>query len=45
VLAHQSEVEGKLLKKDSMEDVQGDERVAEVYLGKRQDDYASRSTA
>ncbi|MHA7966198.1 urea ABC transporter ATP-binding protein UrtD [Paenibacillus sp. CAU 1782] len=37
--------EGRLLKEGSMEDVQGDERVAEVYLGKRRDDHVSRSTA
>lgn len=37
--------EGKLLTEGSMEDVQGNERVAEVYLGKRRDEHASRSTA
>lgn len=37
--------EGKLLKEGSMEDVQRDDRVAEVYLGKRRDVDASRSTA
>ncbi|QHW35129.1 urea ABC transporter ATP-binding protein UrtD [Paenibacillus rhizovicinus] len=37
--------EGKLLKEGSMEDVQRDDRVAEVYLGKRRDADASRSTA
>ncbi|SFF44202.1 urea transport system ATP-binding protein [Paenibacillus algorifonticola] len=37
--------EGKLLKEGTMEDVQRDDRVAEVYLGKRRDADASRSTA
>ncbi|WP_227872185.1 urea ABC transporter ATP-binding protein UrtD [Paenibacillus albus] len=37
--------EGRLLKEGSMEDVQRDDRVAEVYLGKRRDADASRSTA
>ncbi|SDX84875.1 urea ABC transporter ATP-binding protein UrtD [Paenibacillus sp. CF384] len=37
--------EGKLLKEGSMEEVQRDDRVAEVYLGKRRDVDASRSTA
>ncbi|MHA6481545.1 urea ABC transporter ATP-binding protein UrtD [Paenibacillus sp. strain BS8-2] len=37
--------EGKLLKEGSMEEVQGDDRVAEVYLGRRRDEHASRSTA
>lgn len=37
--------EGKLLKEGSMNEVQGDERVAEVYLGKRRDTDVSRSTA
>ncbi|RAP73305.1 urea ABC transporter ATP-binding protein UrtD [Paenibacillus montanisoli] len=37
--------EGKLLKEGSMEDVQRDNRVTEVYLGKRRDADASRSTA
>ncbi|MBB3114114.1 urea transport system ATP-binding protein [Paenibacillus phyllosphaerae] len=37
--------EGKLLKEGSMEEVQRDDRVAEVYLGKRRDADASRSTA
>ncbi|SFE81320.1 urea transport system ATP-binding protein [Paenibacillus catalpae] len=37
--------EGRLLKEGSMEEVQRDDRVAEVYLGKRRDADASRSTA
>ncbi|MEK3883864.1 urea ABC transporter ATP-binding protein UrtD [Paenibacillus sp. PL2-23] len=37
--------EGRLLKEGSMDEVQGDERVAEVYLGKRRDADAGRSTA
>ncbi|WP_338553818.1 urea ABC transporter ATP-binding protein UrtD [Paenibacillus sp. KS-LC4] len=37
--------EGRLLKEGTMEDVQRDDRVAEVYLGKRRDADASRSTA
>ncbi|MDQ0115991.1 urea ABC transporter ATP-binding protein UrtD [Paenibacillus harenae] len=37
--------EGKLLKEGSMDEVQGDDRVAEVYLGKRRDADVSRSTA
>ncbi|MFX3634137.1 MAG: urea ABC transporter ATP-binding protein UrtD [Candidatus Pristimantibacillus sp.] len=37
--------EGKLLKEGSMEEVQRDDRVAEVYLGKRRDADVSRSTA
>jgi len=37
--------EGRLLKEGSMEDVQRDDRVAEVYLGKRRDADAGRSTA
>lgn len=37
--------EGRLLKEGSMEDVQSDDRVAEVYLGKRRDAHAGRSTA
>ncbi|NBD28086.1 urea ABC transporter ATP-binding protein UrtD [Paenibacillus sp. T1] len=37
--------EGKLLKEGSMDEVQRDDRVAEVYLGKRRDADASRSTA
>ncbi|ANY66518.1 urea ABC transporter ATP-binding protein UrtD [Paenibacillus sp. BIHB 4019] len=37
--------EGKLLKEGTMEDVQRDVRVAEVYLGKRRDADVSRSTA
>lgn len=37
--------EGKLLKEGSMDEVQSDERVAEVYLGKRRDADVSRSTA
>ncbi|WP_051250558.1 urea ABC transporter ATP-binding protein UrtD [Paenibacillus harenae] len=37
--------EGKLLKEGTMDEVQGDERVAEVYLGKRRDADVSRSTA
>lgn len=37
--------EGKLLKEGSMEEVQRDDRVAEVYLGKRRDADAGRSTA
>ncbi|MCA0758332.1 urea ABC transporter ATP-binding protein UrtD [Paenibacillus sp. N4] len=37
--------EGKLLKEGSMDEVQSDDRVAEVYLGKRRDADVSRSTA
>jgi urea transport system ATP-binding protein len=37
--------EGRLLKEGSMDEVQGDDRVAEVYLGKRRDADVSRSTA
>lgn len=37
--------EGKLLKEGSMDEVQQDERVAEVYLGKRRDADVGRSTA
>lgn len=37
--------EGKLLKEGSMDEVQRDDRVAEVYLGKRRDADVSRSTA
>ncbi|MBD2848304.1 urea ABC transporter ATP-binding protein UrtD [Paenibacillus sp. IB182496] len=37
--------EGKLLKEGSMDEIQGDDRVAEVYLGKRRDADVSRSTA
>jgi len=37
--------EGKLLKEGSMEEIQRDDRVAEVYLGKRRDADVSRSTA
>ncbi|MWC30145.1 urea ABC transporter ATP-binding protein UrtD [Paenibacillus sp. MMS18-CY102] len=37
--------EGKLLKEGTMDDVQNDDRVAEVYLGKRRDADVSRSTA
>lgn len=38
--------EGQLLKEGTMDEVQGDERVAEVYLGKRRvSSHASRSTA
>lgn len=37
--------EGRLLKEGSMDEVQGDDRVAEVYLGKRRDEHVSRSTA
>ncbi len=37
--------EGKLLKEGSMDEVQGDDKVAEVYLGKRRDADVSRSTA
>lgn len=37
--------EGRLLKEGSMDEVQRDDRVAEVYLGKRRDADASRSTA
>ncbi|RXZ83639.1 urea ABC transporter ATP-binding protein UrtD [Paenibacillaceae bacterium] len=37
--------EGKLLKEGTMEDVQNDDRVAEVYLGKRRDADVSHSTA
>ncbi|MGO4370386.1 ATP-binding cassette domain-containing protein [Paenibacillus sp. MCAF20] len=37
--------EGRLLKEGSMDEVQRDDRVAEVYLGKRRDADVSRSTA
>ncbi|MFC4777192.1 urea ABC transporter ATP-binding protein UrtD [Paenibacillus sp. GCM10023252] len=37
--------EGKLLKEGSMDEIQRDDRVAEVYLGKRRDADVSRSTA
>ncbi|GGG24681.1 urea ABC transporter ATP-binding protein UrtD [Paenibacillus abyssi] len=37
--------EGKLLKEGSMDEIQQDDRVAEVYLGKRRDVDVSRSTA
>ncbi|MBD2872850.1 urea ABC transporter ATP-binding protein UrtD [Paenibacillus arenilitoris] len=37
--------EGRLLKEGSMDEVQADDRVAEVYLGKRRDADVSRSTA
>ncbi|EFM10923.1 urea ABC transporter, ATP-binding protein UrtD [Paenibacillus curdlanolyticus YK9] len=37
--------EGKLLKEGTMDDVQNDDHVAEVYLGKRRDADVSRSTA
>ena len=37
--------EGKLLKEGSMDEVQGDDRVAEVYLGKRRDADVGRTTA
>jgi urea transport system ATP-binding protein len=37
--------EGKLLKEGTMDDVQSDDRVAEVYLGQRRNADASRSTA
>lgn len=37
--------EGRLLKEGTMDEVQRDDRVAEVYLGKRRDADVSRSTA
>ncbi|WP_169090072.1 urea ABC transporter ATP-binding protein UrtD [Paenibacillus sp. PL91] len=37
--------EGKLLKEGTMDEIQRDDRVAEVYLGKRRDADVSRSTA
>ncbi|WP_127533076.1 urea ABC transporter ATP-binding protein UrtD [Paenibacillus kobensis] len=37
--------EGRLLKEGTMDEVQSDDRVAEVYLGKRRDADVSRSTA
>lgn len=37
--------EGSLLKEGSMDEIQRDDRVAEVYLGKRRDADVSRSTA